>query len=415
MKNSTLWSKLRSPEGFTTGTGATITLATLLAIYSLSMVTSLPGLAVSPILAQLQQAFPHASQLEIQMLESLPSLIIIPIILLAGRLSVNFDRRRLIIIGLTIFVVSAIIYLLPIGIGMMLFNSVLLGVGAGMVIPLSTGMIAYYFTGERRTKQLGIASAISNLTLVLATALTGYLAGIEWRMSFLVYALAVVSLVLAFRIPKNTNPVVVAQAQVIADYPKQSYFGGRVQTDWPVGLMIFYFLMTMAALAVPFNLSVFMEHYHIGSADISGTLISVFFLSITLPGFFINKLISGAKARNNLLWIGAVIVGALIFLIPSQLSAIVAVIFMGLGYGVMQPLIYDRTSERAAKHRTTFHLALVMSMNYFAIILYPFIQRVAEYLFMSHSPLLPFIMSVVFAVGYWAYDFRKIMLNKRAK
>ena len=50
-----------------TGKG-TISLPVLLAIWSVSAVTSLPGLAVSPILGDLNTIFPSASDLEIQML-----------------------------------------------------------------------------------------------------------------------------------------------------------------------------------------------------------------------------------------------------------------------------------------------------------------------------------------------------------
>ena len=72
-----------------------ITLTALLAIYSISMVTSLPGLAISPILGDLKNIFKDASDLELQMLESLPSFIIVPFILLAGRLSLKINKKRI--------------------------------------------------------------------------------------------------------------------------------------------------------------------------------------------------------------------------------------------------------------------------------------------------------------------------------
>lgn len=52
-----------------TGRG-TIPLITLLAIWSISALTSLPGLAVSPILGDLTKIFPEATDLDIQMLTS---------------------------------------------------------------------------------------------------------------------------------------------------------------------------------------------------------------------------------------------------------------------------------------------------------------------------------------------------------
>ena len=81
-----------------TGKGS-ITLVVLLAIWSVSAIASLPGLAVSPILGDLNKVFPKVTDLEIQMLTSLPSLLIIPFVLLSGKLSEgrgqtqNPDRR----------------------------------------------------------------------------------------------------------------------------------------------------------------------------------------------------------------------------------------------------------------------------------------------------------------------------------
>ena len=73
-----------------TGQG-TIPLITLIGIWSVSALTSLPGLAVSPILGELSTIFPHATELDIQMLTSLPSLLIIPFVLLAGKLAEKRD------------------------------------------------------------------------------------------------------------------------------------------------------------------------------------------------------------------------------------------------------------------------------------------------------------------------------------
>lgn len=52
------------------------------------------------------------------------------------------------------------------------------------------------FHGEYRVKQFGYSSAITNVTLVVATAVTGYLAEVNWHLPFVVYLLPLVSLLL---------------------------------------------------------------------------------------------------------------------------------------------------------------------------------------------------------------------------
>lgn len=137
------------------------------------------------------------------MLESLPSFIIVPFILLAGRMSLYFNTKKLLITGLAIFSACSIAYPFADRMWALLLISGLLGIGAGLVIPFSTGLVADYFSGSYRTKQLGYVSAITNLTLVIATLLAGFLAGISWHLSFVVYCISGISLFFAFYLDEN--------------------------------------------------------------------------------------------------------------------------------------------------------------------------------------------------------------------
>ena len=120
-----------------TGKGL-LPLSALLAIWSVSAVSSLPGLAVSPILGDLNRIFPHATDLEIQMLTSLPSLLVIPFVLLAGKISVNRSKFTLLVAGLALFFVSGVACIFARSMTGLIVISSVLGIGAGMVIPFST-------------------------------------------------------------------------------------------------------------------------------------------------------------------------------------------------------------------------------------------------------------------------------------
>lgn len=385
-----------------TGQG-NISLQKLFAIYSISMVTSLPGLAISPILGKLESIFQSASELQLQMLESLPSFIIIPFILLAGRLSVRFNKKKLLIAGLIIFFICSVAYPFANTMGLLLTISGLLGIGAGMVIPFSTGLVADYFTGSYRTRQLGYVSAITNFTLVLATLLAGFLAGISWHLSFIVYCISGVSLFYAFFLDakppyysstaQNTDPV--------SGKPKSGY-----NIKWPVKLMLFYYLITLLALTVPLNLSLYMHNLKLGNYDTSGTLISIFFLSMTIPGLLINRIINQLKHYTNFAALTCLSIGLILFSFKAGMFLLtIGVILIGLGYGAMQPIIYDKTASGVKPADATYALSLVMVMNYVAIITYPFIIKGAGYIFTSDSSYLPFILSTVISVAFTIFSF----------
>lgn len=126
-----------------TGQG-TIPLITLIGIWSISALNALPGLAVSPILGRLSAIFPHSTELDIQMLSSLPSLLIIPFIILSGKLTEKINNVLLLQVGQVIFSLSGILYMLSTKMWQLITVSALLGIGSGLIVPLSTGLISRF-------------------------------------------------------------------------------------------------------------------------------------------------------------------------------------------------------------------------------------------------------------------------------
>lgn len=390
-----------------TGQG-TIPLITLIGIWSVSALTSLPGLAVSPILGELSTIFPHATELDIQMLTSLPSLLIIPFVLLAGKLAEKRDFIRLLRVGLWLFAASGVLYLFSSRMWQLMAVSALLGIGAGLIIPLSTGLISRYFTGEYRVRQFGYSSAITNMTLVVATAVTGYLAEVHWRLPFAFYLLPLISLVLSAYLKKDAASVTIKQAAAIIP-PIQStpVISGKygIHIRHLVQLMLFYGLVTYVVLAVTFNLPFLMEAHHFSSGN-SGLMISLFFLAIMAPGFMLDSLVKLLGNKTKLYSLLAIAIGLLlIWISPTEWLIVPGCILVGLGYGIIQPLIYDKTVDTAIPQKTTLALAFVMVMNYLAILLSPFITDFFQWIFHTGSQEFPFIFNlcITILIMYWAY------------
>lgn len=355
-----------------TGNG-TITVSALIAIWSVSALTSLPGLAVSPILGDLSKIFPDAAELDIQMLTSLPSLLIIPFILVAGHISERVGYIKLLGVGLSIFLISGILYFFCRTMHELILVSALLGMGAGIIIPLSTALVSRFFTGEYRTKQFGYTSAITNITLVVATALTGYLADVNWRLPFCVYLLPAVSLLMIPVISKADAICPITKRRIhTVDVNKNDYPYGEIDLKKLSAYMVYYFLITFLTVIISFNLPFLIERDD--SSTLSGILISLFYLAIMLPGFFLNSILKllGSKVKEICL----ILIGiglCIIYLFHSPYLIAIGCIITGVGYGIAQPYIYDVTTSFASPRRTTFALALVMSMNYVAILVFPFL------------------------------------------
>ena len=393
-----------------TGRG-TIPLITLIAIWSISALTSLPGLAVSPILGDLTKIFPKATDLDIQMLTSLPSLLIIPFILLGGKLTEKVDFVRILKIGLWLFAASGILYLISNKMWQLVVVSALLGIGSGLIIPLSTGLISKYFVGTYRVKQFGLSSAITNFTLVIATAVTGYLAEVSWHLPFLVYLLPLISILLVGHLKESRSDAAVkpsSQSTAPSGQTAAVDTGGSkygIHIKHLLQIMLFYGVTTFIVLAVIFNLSFLMEKHHFSSGN-SGLMISLFFLAIMAPGFCLDKIVDELKERTKAYSLLSMAVGlALIWIAPIEWLIIPGCILVGLGYGIIQPMLYDKTTHTALPQKATMALAFVMMMNYLAILLYPFIIDFLQNLFHTQSQEFPFVFNLLITIVtfFWAY------------
>lgn len=369
-----------------TGKGE-ISLLALLAIWSVSAVTSLPGLAISPILEDLSRIFPSASELEIQMLTSLPSLLIIPFVLLSGWLSQRGESLALLAGGLAVFFASGVVCIFAKDIRLLIVASSIMGIGAGVAVPYSTGLVVRYFTGDSRVRQLGISSAVNNLSLVLATAVVGWIATRDWHMAFIVYLLPAVSMVMLLAL-RNAKA---------APEPKESDQMRQTKISWMrlTGLSLLYFVITFTTLVITFYLSFLLEKYRFPQ-EFSSVMISLFFLAIMLPGFALNTIIRRLRSMTIFVSLVAIVVGLLLVgTVPDIPLMTLGVVLTGAGYGVLQPVIYDKTAIIAPPEAATKALSVVMTVNYVAVVVCPFVVDFAEKLFRQKEESFPFVASAV--------------------
>ena len=74
----------------------------------------------------------------------------------------------------------------------------LLGISVGFIMPLSTGLLAYYYPPEQQAQLMGLSAAMNQMGGVVATLLAGLLATIEWNYAFLVYLMGLIAVVMVW-------------------------------------------------------------------------------------------------------------------------------------------------------------------------------------------------------------------------
>ena len=61
----------------------------------------------------------------------------------------------------------------------------------------------------------------------------------------------------------------------------------------------------------------------------------------------------------------------------------------------MQPMVYEKAVRGVSKHRATYSLSWVMTMNYLSIIFYPVALKWIDNIFTTQSVYIPFIFSFI--------------------
>lgn len=398
-----------------TGKG-TISLLTVMAIWSISLVVNLPGLAVTPMMGNLDKIFPHVTELEIQLLTVLPNLCIMPFVLLSGKLSVSRSKVTIVVVALIIYLISGILYMFADSMVALIVISCLLGVGCGLLIPLAAGLLADVFTGKYRMRQLGIKSGISNLALVIATFAVGLLShdAHNWRLPFLVYLIPAIPLVLSVflrRIPQSdlddtdtekpgqTAVTPATPAPAVTPHTYKGFFVGRI---W--GLIGVYFFICYASVVVSYYAPFLMQgKYAMTSTDV-GTMTALYFLAIFVPGFilpYIVKIFRQFTFPVSTLVMG---IGLMVIIFGHTVWLMcVGAMLTGFGYGVMQPLIYDKTTQTVlSPSKATLALAFVLTANYLSIAMTPLIVDTFKGIFGLHGPayLFPFILNAIMTAAF---------------
>ncbi|MGI6722687.1 MAG: MFS transporter [Anaerovoracaceae bacterium] len=172
-------------------------------ILSLSLLTVMAGAAVAPALDVIREHFSSAGSFAIQMVISMPAIFIVLTNLVFPELCRRIRVRSLLMIGLLLYTVGGVAAGAMNSIGMVLAARALVGIGVGIVMPLSTGLLPYYFSRDKQDILMGYASAMNQMGAAVATLISGVLATFSWRASFLVYLMGLISIVLCLRYLPN--------------------------------------------------------------------------------------------------------------------------------------------------------------------------------------------------------------------
>lgn len=130
-------------------------------------------------------------------------------LLLGGTLGDHYGRRRIFVLGATIFAAASVWCALAPGTGQLIAARAVQGAGGALLVPASLAIVGASFEGRQRAKAIGLWGALSSLAMAVGPVLGGWLVeDVSWRVAFLITpAMAFVAIPIALRhVPESRDP-----------------------------------------------------------------------------------------------------------------------------------------------------------------------------------------------------------------
>ena len=157
---------------------------TLVACVLASSLSFVEGSVLSVALPAIRQSYGAGAQ-EVQWVVNAYLLPLSALLLLGGALGDHFGRKRLLLIGTSIFAVTSLVCALAPSLPVLLAARAAQGIGAALLLPNSLALLNAAFQGEKRGRAVGIWAAAGAAAAAIAPLIGGWLVGtVGWPAIF---------------------------------------------------------------------------------------------------------------------------------------------------------------------------------------------------------------------------------------
>ena len=322
------------------------------AILSVSLLTIMAPTAVAPALAAIKQAFPDITETQAKLVLTLPTLMM-PIGLFAAKLTERFDKKKILLTGMALFLVFGVGGGFVNDFSVLLAMRVLFGIGIGIMTPLSTSLIFDFISDtNRRNKLMGIQGAVNQLGGLVFMGLSGVLANISWRYSFLCYAFVIVSLVLVLLFMPAIPPYKAQTPTAIAK---------KKRLNWKIYPLAFFAMMIFVCFfVVNTDLALFMHHEGLGDAKACGFALSIMRIPAIFAGMMLGWLMQRLKDWTVTIATLFMAAGYLMIAYSYSYDMIMAgCLVIGIGGGVSIPPLFTFVPRLVPPRQRTLGVAIV--------------------------------------------------------
>ena len=345
-------------------------------IMSLSLLTVMAGAAMAPALGVISEYFSDEKTLFVQMIISMPAVFIFLTSFVFPKLAAKFRARTLLMIGLAFYTIGGCVAGVFNSIWIVLLMRALVGVGVGIIMPLSTGLLAFYFSPQEQEGLMGWSSAMNNMGGVIATLISGALATVSWRISFLVYLMGLISIVLcaAFMPNDKIQSDEADERRGSAEPEHVIPSTGQVFRSNYV-YIIAMFLEMSTFFIYPANFAMVTVRAGVIPENLTAIIMAIMDLVAFFGGMLFVKVKAAAGGSTKFVAPILFVVGyVLLGVVGGWLGVLAGSVCVGFANGEGIPLIISEASKKMGRLAATTVMPLISAALYIAQFASPFIM-----------------------------------------
>ncbi|HWQ79326.1 MAG TPA: MFS transporter [Anaerovoracaceae bacterium] len=314
--------------------------------------------AIAPMIAE----FPSVSPTNIQLMVTLPNLMVVFMAPIFAALSTKIDIRKLVIFALICFLAGGASPVFFDTFPPIMIGRIILGIGSGITIPAAISLIPMFWDGHEKDTMMGWHMTMGCIGGIAMQTLGGYLTLVDWHYCFLAYLFPVwVLILIILKLPSTPKEYMNAKNAQNEEIKKAPFLKRLNLKSW--ALVIIYFVVTVFICTMPMNISIILEGEQIGNAANAGIALSLFTAGALVGGlvFGFVKGLAGGYAMALALIINGLGYAILAFGAFSIPVVYFCTLLSGFGMGMLIPSYYTRVSEIAPKIFATVSISFVVA------------------------------------------------------
>ena len=330
-----------------------------ISLLSISLVLTSTA-AISSVIPLMKEYFFNYSLSSIELLTTVPSLMIMIFILLSDLISRKIGAKNTVIIGLAIALISGVIPVFIKDYTIILISRMGLGIGFGLFNSLAITIINDLFSGNEKIQMIGFQGAFQGFGSALLTFLAGQFLKIDWNIAFAIYFIMI--------------PIIILFILFVPDVSNNKKENKKLTIDYnAIKYIVLIFIVLMIYNAVFLKTPTLVEEQNLGDPVDTSMVLTIVQVGSMLTGCLFGFIYM--KLKESTLILALIIMSIAFLIIPFAKSLFIVSIssvLSGISFSLFAPYLVNKVSEESSAESRNFSTSLLIVAAQMAGLLSPY-------------------------------------------